>query len=124
MMAVDDQGRDDGGLPYARCQAVYHQNSVHRREFEVRSEKQDNQPQAQVVHGVLNMILEGARETNNQGKKKARKVMQSVLVSVGHHIGQQEEDRAHRIGQKKEVLVFVLVSVGSIEEEIMERAKQ
>jgi SNF2 family DNA or RNA helicase len=37
---------------------------------------------------------------------------------------QQAEDRAHRIGQKKEVRVFVLVSVGSIEEEILERAKQ
>ncbi|XP_024535558.1 probable ATP-dependent DNA helicase CHR12 [Selaginella moellendorffii] len=36
---------------------------------------------------------------------------------------QQAEDRAHRIGQKKEVHVFVLVSVGSIEEEILERAK-
>lgn len=37
---------------------------------------------------------------------------------------QQAEDRAHRIGQKKEVRVFVLVSVGSIEEEILDRAKQ
>ncbi|CAA7395197.1 unnamed protein product [Spirodela intermedia] len=37
---------------------------------------------------------------------------------------QQAEDRAHRIGQKKEVRVFVLVSTGSIEEEILERAKQ
>ncbi|KAG6513258.1 probable ATP-dependent DNA helicase CHR12 isoform X1 [Zingiber officinale] len=37
---------------------------------------------------------------------------------------QQAEDRAHRIGQKKEVRVFVLISVGSIEEEILERAKQ
>ncbi|CAL9107744.1 unnamed protein product [Musa textilis] len=37
---------------------------------------------------------------------------------------QQAEDRAHRIGQKKEVRVFVLVSVGSIEEEILERSKQ
>ncbi|CAI6008645.1 unnamed protein product [Closterium sp. NIES-65] len=36
---------------------------------------------------------------------------------------QQAEDRAHRIGQKREVRVFVLVSVGSIEEEILERAK-
>eukprot|EP00252_Welwitschia_mirabilis_P025329 TRINITY_DN7867_c0_g1_i1.p1 TRINITY_DN7867_c0_g1~~TRINITY_DN7867_c0_g1_i1.p1 ORF type:complete len:1150 (+),score=277.75 TRINITY_DN7867_c0_g1_i1:156-3605(+) len=37
---------------------------------------------------------------------------------------QQAEDRAHRIGQKKEVRVFVLVSVGSIEEEILDRAQQ
>ncbi|OIT24296.1 PREDICTED: probable ATP-dependent DNA helicase CHR12 [Nicotiana attenuata] len=37
---------------------------------------------------------------------------------------QQAEDRAHRIGQKKEVRVFVLISVGSIEEVILERAKQ
>ncbi|KAM7277686.1 hypothetical protein ACFE04_004820 [Oxalis oulophora] len=37
---------------------------------------------------------------------------------------QQAEDRAHRIGQKKEVRVFVLVSVGSVEEVILERAKQ
>lgn len=37
---------------------------------------------------------------------------------------QQAEDRAHRIGQKKEVRVFMLVSVKSIEEEILERAKQ
>lgn len=36
---------------------------------------------------------------------------------------QQVEDQAHRIGQK-EVWVFVLVSVGSIEEEILDRAKQ
>eukprot|EP00850_Spirogloea_muscicola_P022340 SM000289S10406 [mRNA] locus=s289:91800:99149:+ [translate_table: standard] len=36
---------------------------------------------------------------------------------------QQAEDRAHRIGQKKRVSVFVLVSVGSIEEEILLKAK-
>ena len=35
----------------------------------------------------------------------------------------QAEDRAHRIGQKKEVIVFVMVSVGSIEEEILKRAQ-
>ena len=37
---------------------------------------------------------------------------------------QQAEDRAHRIGQKKEVRVFVLITVGSVEEAILERAKQ
>ncbi|CAN8244108.1 unnamed protein product [Cochlearia groenlandica] len=37
---------------------------------------------------------------------------------------QQAEDRAHRIGQKKEVRVFVLVSIGSVEEVILDRAKQ
>lgn len=36
----------------------------------------------------------------------------------------QAEDRAHRIGQKKDVRVFVFVSVGSIEEDVLERAKQ
>ncbi|MCO5585700.1 hypothetical protein L7F22_039636 [Adiantum nelumboides] len=36
---------------------------------------------------------------------------------------QQAEDRAHRIGQRKEVRVFVLASVGTIEEDILDRAK-
>ena len=36
---------------------------------------------------------------------------------------QQAEDRAHRIGQKKEVRVFVLACVGTIEEDILDRAK-
>lgn len=36
----------------------------------------------------------------------------------------QAEDRAHRIGQKRDVRVFVFVSVGSIEEDVLERAKQ
>ena len=38
--------------------------------------------------------------------------------------GMQAEDRAHRIGQKKEVLVLVLVSAGTIEQVILDRAQQ
>lgn len=37
---------------------------------------------------------------------------------------QQAEDRAHRIGQKKQVLVLVFVTAGSIEEAIQIRAKE
>ncbi|KAK9808778.1 hypothetical protein WJX72_003449 [[Myrmecia] bisecta] len=36
----------------------------------------------------------------------------------------QAEDRAHRIGQKREVLVLVLVSAGTVEQVILDRAQQ
>ena len=36
----------------------------------------------------------------------------------------QAEDRAHRIGQKNDVLVMVLVSAGTIEQAILDRAQQ
>lgn len=36
----------------------------------------------------------------------------------------QAEDRAHRIGQKREVLVLVMVTAGTIEEAILDKAKQ
>ena len=35
----------------------------------------------------------------------------------------QAEDRAHRIGQKKDVLVLILVSAGTIEQAILDKAQ-
>ena len=36
----------------------------------------------------------------------------------------QAEDRAHRIGQKRDVLVLVLLSAGTIEAAILDRARR
>ena len=46
------------------------------------------------------------------------------LRSLGPTVREQAGDRAHRIGQKKAVLVLVLVAAGTIEEAILERAQQ
>jgi ATP-dependent helicase STH1/SNF2 len=40
------------------------------------------------------------------------------------HMDRQAQDRAHRIGQRKEVRVFRLVTFDSVEEEILEKANQ
>jgi ATP-dependent helicase STH1/SNF2 len=40
------------------------------------------------------------------------------------HVDRQAQDRAHRIGQKKEVRVFRLVTFDSVEEDILERANE
>ena len=36
----------------------------------------------------------------------------------------QAQDRAHRIGQKKQVYVYRLISQGTVEEKIVERARK
>ncbi|KAE8718927.1 hypothetical protein F3Y22_tig00109987pilonHSYRG00243 [Hibiscus syriacus] len=74
-------------------------------------------------------LLEGQRQYNLAIHSDKKSVAESIL-SASNRKGQGRagqrfvEDRAHRIGQKKEVRVFVLVSVGSIEEVILKRAKQ
>jgi SNF2 family DNA or RNA helicase len=46
------------------------------------------------------------------------------LRLLGPTVHEQAGDRAHRIGQKKAVLVLVLVAAGTIEEAILQRAQQ
>lgn len=41
-----------------------------------------------------------------------------------HQVDLQAQDRAHRIGQKKQVRVFRFITEGTVEEKIVERAER
>ncbi|GFY85074.1 SNF2/Brahma-type chromatin-remodeling protein CHR12 [Actinidia rufa] len=78
------------------------------------------------LHDYKYMRLDGSTKTEERGTllKQFNAPDSPFFIDWNPQMDQQAEDRAHRIGQKKEVRVFVLVSVGSIEEVILERAKQ
>lgn len=46
-----------------------------------------------------------------------------MLIPRNPHQDLQAQDRAHRIGQKKEVLILRLITANSVEEKILERAQ-
>ena len=48
----------------------------------------------------------------------------STLFLTGHLSRSQAMDRAHRLGQTRQVTVYRLVTKGSIEERILQRAKE
>ena len=49
----------------------------------------------------------------------------TMRCALSKHVSvAQAEDRAHRIGQKRDVLVLVLLSAGTIEAAILDRARQ
>ncbi|CAA6658913.1 unnamed protein product [Spirodela intermedia] len=81
------------------------------------------------LHEFKYLRLDGSTKTEERGRGSRLNLQTADTVIIfdsdwNPQMDQQAEDRAHRIGQKKEVRVFVLVSTGSIEEEILERAKQ
>ena len=47
-----------------------------------------------------------------------------IILSRNPHADLQAQDRAHRIGQTKQVYVFRFITEGSVEERMLERAAQ